>query len=190
MNGTSPRFLKAIPLIFILLTALACPAVGEDIQAVIKKAKGGDPEAQFALGIAYSVGKRIPQDHAEGVKWYRKAAEQGMKEAFPFLGYAYESGQGVPQDYSKSVKWYRKAAEQGDLVSQGALARAYFKGQGTPQDYLLAYFWMSLVTSRETGKAYEMAAESREQVAKMLTPEQLMKAQQMTREWGAKHPRK
>lgn len=128
--------------------------MGEDIQLLIKEAKRGDPLAQFRVGLAYSIGKSVPQDHTE------------------------------------SVKWYRKAAEQGEFMSQAALARAYFKGQGIPQDYLLSYFWISLATSRVTGKTHESGAEFREQAAKMLPHEQLMKAQQMTREWEAKHPRK
>ena len=55
----------------------------------------------------------MPQDYAEAVKWYRKAAEQG--DAGPVQpGFMYENGQGVAQDYAQAVTWYRKAAEQGD----------------------------------------------------------------------------
>ena len=84
-------------LVFFLLTALACPAFSEDIQTLIKNAEGGNPKAQFNLGVAYGKGEGVPQDYAESMKWYRMAAEQGLAEAQNNLGVAYETGQGVPQ---------------------------------------------------------------------------------------------
>jgi TPR repeat protein len=66
----------------------------------------------------------------------------------------------------------------------------YYDGKGVPQDYVLAYFWTSLSASRSTGDDYNKSVKYRDEAAKKLTPEQLMKAQQMTREWEAKHPRK
>ena len=63
MNRTSSKFLKAIPPILILLTAMACPAFSEDIQALIKNAEGGNPKAQFNLGVAYGKGEGVPQDY-------------------------------------------------------------------------------------------------------------------------------
>jgi TPR repeat protein len=35
--------------------------------------------AQSDLGDAYRIGKGVPQDYAEAMKWYRKAAEQGSE---------------------------------------------------------------------------------------------------------------
>ncbi len=40
-------------------------------------AKQGDADAQYNLVIMYSSGEGVPQDYAEAVRWYRKAAEQG-----------------------------------------------------------------------------------------------------------------
>ncbi len=40
-------------------------------------ANQGDPEAQISLGFMYAEGQGVPQDDAEAVRWYRKAAEQG-----------------------------------------------------------------------------------------------------------------
>ena len=71
MNGTSPRFLKVIPLILGFLTALACPAYSEDIKTLTKRAKGGNAEAQFNLGVMYQGGQGVPQDYKEAVKWFR-----------------------------------------------------------------------------------------------------------------------
>ena len=55
----------------------------------------------------------MPQDYAEAVKWYRKAAEQGYADAQYNLGSCYYNGKGVPQNYAEAVKWYCKAVGQG-----------------------------------------------------------------------------
>jgi TPR repeat protein len=40
-----------------------------------------DAKAQFNLGVMYDKGEGAPRDHAEAMKWYRKAADQGNAEA-------------------------------------------------------------------------------------------------------------
>jgi TPR repeat protein len=46
----------------------------------------------------YDEGRGVPQDDAEAVRWYRKAAEQGDAEAQGKLGVMYANGRGVPND--------------------------------------------------------------------------------------------
>jgi hypothetical protein len=76
----------------------------------------------------YATGRRgVPQDRAEGVKWYRKAAEQGDARAQFALGLAYYLGEGVPKDYTEGIKWNRKAAEQGNGGAKDFLALTRFK---------------------------------------------------------------
>ena len=38
----------------------------------------GNAKAQLYLGTMYDKGQGVPQDYAEAVKWYRKAADQEM----------------------------------------------------------------------------------------------------------------
>ena len=40
-------------------------------------ANEGNLKAQKILGFVYHVGRGVPQDYAEALKWYRKAADQG-----------------------------------------------------------------------------------------------------------------
>ena len=227
MNGTFSRFLRIIPLIIVLLTALTCPASAEDyFQNEIKKANSGNIEAQANLGFAYYIGMGVPQDYAEGVKWLRMAAEQGHVESQYMLGDAYYRGTGVPQDAASAAKWYRKSAEQGHVESQYMLGDAYYRGEGVPQDYaewvmwnrkaadqglaraqynlgvaystgkgvkqdfLLAYHWLSLSASRSNDEDNDRVVELRDRIARKLSPEQITKAQEMTRDWEEKHPRK
>ncbi len=90
-----------------------------------------------------------PQDYAEAVKWYLKAAEQEHVDAQNSLGYMYENGLGVTQDYKVSVGWYRKAAEKGDADAQFSLGNLYQSGQGVAQDYHEAVKWFLM--SAENG---------------------------------------
>jgi hypothetical protein len=41
-------------------------------------AEQGDPTAQEHLGVMYENGQGLPQDYAEAVLWYRRAAGQGL----------------------------------------------------------------------------------------------------------------
>ncbi len=46
----------------------------------------------------YNNGEGVPQDYAQAVYWYRKAADQGNADAQLNLGRMYDNGRGVPQD--------------------------------------------------------------------------------------------
>ena len=74
----------------------------------------------------YENGNGVPQDYAEAVKWYRKAADQGYARAQNNLGVMYNRGQGVPQDYVMAHMWFNLAAALGDekaLKTRDALAK-------------------------------------------------------------------
>ncbi len=58
----------------------------------------------------YERGHGVPQDYAEAVGWYRKAAEQGVAVAQRSLGAMYYNGEGVPQDYVQAHMWFNLAA--------------------------------------------------------------------------------
>jgi len=80
-------------------------------------------------------------DHAEGVKWYRKAADQNLVRAQYNLGFCYANGRGVPKDEVEAAKWWRKAAEQDDADAQYNLGNCYNNGQGVPKDQSVAVKW-------------------------------------------------
>ena len=84
----------------------------------------GVANAQFNLGAMYFNGQGVPQDYAQALKWYRKAADQGFAGAQNNLGALYANGQGVPQDYARGREWYRKAADQGYAAAQNNLGVA------------------------------------------------------------------
>jgi len=138
----------------------------------------------------YATGQGVPENNAEAVKWYRKAAERGDADAQFALGFIYAKGLGVPQDYAEAIKWTRKAADQGQALAQYNLGVAYSNGQGVPQDYVQSYYWYSLAASRSAGDDHKKFSASINAAAKKLNPEKLLEAQRMTMEWEKSHPRK
>jgi TPR repeat protein len=59
----------------------------------------GHPNAQVRLGTMYSRGEGVPENAAEAVKWWRKAAHHGNALAQLKLGVVYYKGIGVRKDY-------------------------------------------------------------------------------------------
>ena len=97
------------------------------------------------LGFMYANGRGVPEDDAEAVKWYRKAAEQGHAEAQYQLGTMYNDLWNdlwsALRDDAEAVKWYRMAAEQGHAEAQFRLGFMYDLGWGVPKDNAEAVKW-------------------------------------------------
>ena len=83
----------------------------------------------------------MPQDYAEGEKWYRKSAEQGDSEAENNLGCIYSDGLGVENDYKEALKWFRKSALHGNAMGQLNLGLMYRDGHGVEKDHDEAAKW-------------------------------------------------
>jgi TPR repeat protein len=98
-------------------------------------------EIWYRTGEAYYLGKGVPKNYNEALKWYRKAAEQGHALAQNSVGACCEKGRGVPQDHTQAVKWYRKAAEQGEAYAQNNLGACYANGTGVLEDRAEAVKW-------------------------------------------------
>ena len=90
-------------------------------------------EAQYSIGVKYDTGEGVPQDDAEAVIWYRRAAEQGHACAQYSLGRMYDIGRGAPEDDAEAVRWFRLAAEQGHAGAQYSLGLMYDDGLGVPR---------------------------------------------------------
>ena len=64
----------------------------------------------------------VPEDAAQSMVWFRKAADQGDAASQTTLGIDYQYGRGVTKNIDQAISWYRKAAAQGDVTAQQALA--------------------------------------------------------------------
>ena len=97
---------------------------GSALQALLPKARGGDPVAQTYVGEIYEKGLGLPSaDYAMAASWYRKAADNGHAPAQISLGSLYERGLGVPMDKAVALDWYRRSTglTQDRLIFESAL---------------------------------------------------------------------
>ncbi len=154
--------------------------LAEAVKWYRKAAEQRFPEAQVALGDAYASGQGVAKDHTEAVKWYRLAADQNVAEAQSNLGGFYCEGKGTKQDFVEGVRWFRKAAEQNFSAAQFNLGGVYREGLGVPKDQVESYAWYSLAA-----KTDKDAAEPRDALAKMMSPQELAKARMRTQELQA-----
>ncbi len=69
----------------------------------------GDAGAQYNLGWIYALGRGVPENDAEAVKWFRLAAEQGHASAQFNLGVKYTNGEGVLRSGAAAADWFYKA---------------------------------------------------------------------------------
>ena len=152
-----------------------------------KAAEQGHPEAQYNLGVMLGtsgLGRGIEKNEKEAAKWYRKAADQGVPDAQYNLGWMYDNGAGVPENDKEAVMLYRKAAEQGHAKAQNELGFMYRYGEGALEDDVTAYAWYNIAAANgnENGK------ENKSELTEEMAPEQIAKAQDLSREMLEKNP--
>jgi hypothetical protein len=80
---------------------------------------------------------------------------------------------------SEFVAEMQVLADQGHAIAQFFLGDAYSNGAGILKDLAKARMWINFATN--SGK--ESAIETRETLARLMTPAQTAEAQQMSREW-------
>ena len=168
--------IKPVLIVTLLLGFMLTTAYGQDFEATKQAAEKGDPAAQVQLGTMYNSGEKdygVPKNNAEAAKWYKLAADQNHAGSLNHLGWYYYTGEGVAKNDAEAVRLYRLAVVQGHAHSQFNLAIMYENGAGVPQDSIMAFVWYSLAI------AHNGAAESRDKIKATLSPEQLVKAEQI-----------
>ncbi len=163
------RVLRAA-VVLVLALALPAPVSAADFQAGLDAHERGD--------------------YATALEELRPLAERGDGRAQYFLGSMYFYGAGVPRDVGEAVRWYYRAAERGDGRAQIQLGTMYENGVGLPQDYVLSHMWFNLAATHLpadlTDLTQDLGALNRDQIEKLMTPEQIAEAQRLEREWKPK----
>ncbi|MFT7531184.1 MAG: TPR repeat protein/SH3-like domain-containing protein [Gammaproteobacteria bacterium] len=116
----------------------------------------GDKEAQFSIGVMYSLGTGKEKDPAKAFQWFSQAGQNGHLKAMFNLGIAYWTGHGTLEDKKEAVHWWRKAAEKGDPASQFNLGIAYYNGFGVEKDLVLATRWIRSAAENQYASAQEI----------------------------------
>ena len=145
-------------------------------------AEQGHTKAQIHVYMMYSFGEGVTQDDKEAMKWLRLAVEQGDARAQLELGAVYKAGLIVTRDFKEAMKWIRLAAEQGYADAQFALGQMHLKGQGVTQDYIIANMWFNIAANSAANSAARNAMMFKDTVESKMTSEQLLEAQNLTRE--------
>ena len=122
------------------------------------------------------------KDYATALSLFRSLAAQGDALAQNNLGLMYNNGNGVAQDYKEAVRLYGLAAAQGNALAQNNLGLMYDNGQGVAQDYVRAHMWFNLGAISGDSKN---ASTNRDDIAKLMTPQQIAEAQAMARKCQA-----
>lgn len=125
-------------------------------------------------------------DYAAARAKYLWLAERGNLSAQHGLGAIYEQGQGVARDYERAIKWYYLAAVRGYAPAQSKLANLYFLGRGAPPSNVLAYAWWSLAATQGD----DAARLERDQVAELMSPDQITAAQEIVRHRAGRYGRR
>jgi len=89
-----------------------------------RRAEYGDDSAAFQMGMAYEIGRGVPQRCTTAAQWVARAAGEDNAAAQYNLGLRYRDGDGVAVDEDEAVKWLKKAASKQNSdaqVAQGAL---------------------------------------------------------------------
>jgi hypothetical protein len=158
---------------------------------LLKLAGQGDPEAQVNLGTLYDGGLGVPQDEAEAVKWYRRAADKGDSDGQVSLGWSLIFGKSNLQDEAEAIELFRKAADHGNVDAMSSLGTLYADGWCVAQDYVQAHMWYNLAASGPSS-LFEMdkkeLAKRRDELAAKMTPQQVAEAQRLAREWKPTKP--
>jgi len=144
-------------------------------------AERGVVAAQLRLATMFSLGWGVPQNYTEQANWVRMAAEQGDAEGQYLLGRLYGSGRGVPQDSKEAVKWNRMAAEQQYADAFYLFGQMFRDGTVVLQDFVRAHMWFNLAATSLGGQFKTMAPALRNELASMMTPAQIERAQEMAR---------
>ena len=97
----------------------------------------------------------------------------------------YDKGEGVGEDDKEAAKWYRLAADQGDADAQCNIGVLYAQGRGVLEDYVTSYAWLNIAAAN----GIRSAKKNKPVIAKLLAPEQIAKARELSREMIKKNPK-
>ena len=130
----------------------------EDYRSAIrwteKKAKLGDADAMWWMGIRYREGKVVEQDLEKAFDWFLKSAHAGHDGAMWWLGDCYRDGEGTEADIGEAIKWYEKSAALENSYAMWRLGMLYDEGNGVPENPVLGAEWYR--KSAEAGNAQGM----------------------------------
>ena len=123
----------------------------EALKYLEKKAKEGNPYAQFSYGSYYADFEFWPYDSQKAFYWFSKAAEKNHPAALNNLALMYIFGNGVKKDVKKGRELMLKAAELGVEYSQYSVAKVYARLDDIiahNANYKEAFKWIEILVKK------------------------------------------
>ncbi|HVZ14240.1 MAG TPA: peptidoglycan-binding protein [Bauldia sp.] len=158
--------------------------LGEAARWYQKAAEAGVAVAQYRLGSLYERGQGVSKDLTQAVNWYQRAADQGNVNAMHNLAVLMSEGADGPPDHDKALQWFLAAANYGVRDSQYNLGVIYARAIGVQQDLVESYKWFAVAAAQGDTDA----AARRDEVAKVLSADDLTKARATVTAWHVKPP--
>ncbi|MCS7073276.1 MAG: sel1 repeat family protein [Bacteroidia bacterium] len=112
---------------------------------------GGNPDAQYMLGVAFQRGLNRKRNITKGLEWLNKAANQNHIFALRVLTEIYSTKddeiflaphERVKVDSTKAFSYALRGAKLGDPQLQYYVGEAYHLGRGVKRNDTLAVAWM------------------------------------------------
>lgn len=128
--------------------------VSAEVEALLRVARQGKPDAQTKVGHAYRDGDGVQRNIEEAIKWYTSASVQQEPEALHALGLLHCNGNGVLQDFPESKTFFKRASDLGFADASEILALLAGHGMGEIQDLPLSHQWT--LKAAEQGKPSAM----------------------------------
>jgi TPR repeat protein len=147
-----------------------------------RAAEGGHAPSQYRIATLYELGHGTPRNVIEAEKWYERAAAQGHVKAMHNLAVLAIAPGGRTANYLTAARWFKEAAAHGLVDSQFNLGVLHERGFGMVKDPVEAYRWFALAARQKDQKAQQ----KRDEVARMLTASERVKAERLVAEWRAK----
>lgn len=130
------------------------PCSSKRFKKYYKKAEGGDPVAQFVIGVCYQFGVQPDLDpcYSSSMKWYLEAAENGSAKALNNIAVMIQHGlAGFTKDDGLSVSLFRCAAAEGVYEAEINMTVLLVLSENMAvQDRVKAYEILSAMTERES----------------------------------------
>ena len=117
----------------------------EDYRSAIrwteKKAKLGDADAMWWMGIRYRDGEWVERDLEKAFDWFQKSAKAEDANGMCLLGDCYRDGEGTGHNIEEAIHWYEKSAALENSYAMWRLGMLYDAGNGVPENPVLGAEW-------------------------------------------------
>lgn len=128
----------------------------------------------------------LSQDDAaaldQSLRWLEQVAQAGRAGTAPAMAaLATYYRDGPNPDPTKALQWLQQAAQAGQLSAQVTLGQRHSIGDGVDLDYVAAHRWLNIAATRGHGEA----AQQRDTLTALMTPDQLAEAQASARRYFA-----